>query len=166
MKMGFIAGQPGVQIIGFSEQHRLEQPHKDLETSPTTHRGLPRGSLCGRIPIQPKLYSICPHQPGCTHTPLQVWSAHHKHTINARRGVPGITSNTKCAWNHRLFSKYTCNYSRGAFFFKEIMFLQSSFQSFKNTTGLKSQENVFKCLKEQKSQNYKREMIHFFKMQV
>lgn len=36
MKMAFIAGQPGVQIIGFSEQHRLEQPHKDLETSPTT----------------------------------------------------------------------------------------------------------------------------------
>ena len=58
MKMGFISGQPGVQIIGFSEQHWLEQLHKGLNTRPTAHY---RGGL---------------------HTPLQVWSAHHKHIIN------------------------------------------------------------------------------------
>lgn len=78
MKMAFIAGQPGVQIIGFSEQHRLEQPHKDLDTSPTTD---PHHHPAG----QPEVYSICPQQ--ALHTPLQVWSARHKHTINVRRRV-------------------------------------------------------------------------------
>lgn len=45
---GFNAVQPGVKIIGFSEQHWLKQPHKDLGTSPKspiTRGGLPCGSL-------------------------------------------------------------------------------------------------------------------------
>lgn len=38
--------------------NRLVQPHKDLETSPTTHRDLPRGG--GGVPIQPKQYLPSP----------------------------------------------------------------------------------------------------------
>lgn len=66
---GFNAAQPGVKIIGFSEQHWLKQTHKDLGAnpkSPMTHGGLPCGSLgfqSGQNSTVAALSERAPHTP-------------------------------------------------------------------------------------------------------